>query len=190
VRPRSLPGIRVVAAIGLVVASLTGCAAIQANSRPVCGRLHPMVLSAQAVPSAPSVPCVRALPPGWHFEGFVARSGQVTFWLRSDLAGKRALQVSLVPTCSVSGMHRTDSDEPGTERFERTSRSGGTQETVWTYRDGPTCTTYRFLLPVAQSTRLLRQIESGVGLEGRRQIAQAYRRATGEPLETEAEAGS
>ena len=33
---------------------------------PVCGTGHSMILSAQAVPSAALVPCVAALPPGWH----------------------------------------------------------------------------------------------------------------------------
>jgi hypothetical protein len=176
--------------LGLVLPWLVGCEAIRANSRPLCGDLHPMVLSAEAVPTAPMVPCVRVLPAGWHFAGFVAGSGRVTFWLRSDLAGKRALEVSLAPSCATGGARRIGSDERGTTRFETTRKAGSVEETEWMYRIGRSCTTYRFLLPSGQADRLRRQIESGLTFEARGAIAASYRRATGQPLETGVRAGT
>src|SRR5205823_14387079 len=119
---------------------------------PVCDHLHPIVLSAQAVPAAQAIPCVRSLPLGWHFDGFTARSGLATFWLRSDLGGRHALEVSLGPPCATGGAAEIPSDEHGMNLFERTSTSGPTRTTVWLYPQGQACTTYRFVLPVSDSS--------------------------------------
>ena len=85
---------------------------------PVCGTGHSMILSAQAVPSAALVPCVAALPPGWHAAGANIVSGQARFWLDSDEAGAHAVTVTLSATCDTSGAQQVSSDQPGTRRFE------------------------------------------------------------------------
>jgi tRNA A-37 threonylcarbamoyl transferase component Bud32/membrane-associated phospholipid phosphatase len=87
---------------------------------PTCGTGHPIILAAQAVPSAAQVPCVAALPAGWQ-AGFPAdvTSGHATFWLDSDVAGGRAVTVTLSATCDLSGARQVLSDRPGTRRFDR-----------------------------------------------------------------------
>jgi membrane-associated phospholipid phosphatase/tRNA A-37 threonylcarbamoyl transferase component Bud32 len=85
---------------------------------PACGTGHSMILSAQAVPSAALVPCVAALPPGWHAAGADIVSGQARFWLDSDEAGAHAVTVTLSAACDTSGVRQVPSDHPGTRRFE------------------------------------------------------------------------
>src|SRR5215469_16717943 len=82
-----------------------------------CGTGHSMILSAQAVPSAALVPCVAALPSGWHTGGADIVSGRARFWLDSDQAGSRAVTVTLSATCNVSGARQVPSNQPGTRLF-------------------------------------------------------------------------
>lgn len=62
------------------------------------------VLAAQAVPSATLMPCMSDFPAGWSFAGSDIRSGRARFWLESDRAGVRAIEVELTRTCDVSGL--------------------------------------------------------------------------------------
>ena len=64
-----------------------------------------MILAAQAVPSATSVPCIASLPAGWDLGGAYVRRDKAQFWLDSDRAEPRAVDVSLLPAqaCAVTG---------------------------------------------------------------------------------------
>lgn len=62
------------------------------------------VLAAQAVPSAVLLPCIRVYPAGWGYGGSEVRTGRSRFWLNSDRAGIHAVEVSLTPSCSVTGL--------------------------------------------------------------------------------------
>ena len=63
----------------------------QGITAPSCGTGPTLILSAQAVPSAAMLPCITALPPGWHAGSADIASGHAQFWLNSDLAGRRPL---------------------------------------------------------------------------------------------------
>jgi hypothetical protein len=80
-----------------------------------------LILSAQAVPSATLVPCIAAFPSGWTYDGSRIRSGEVQFWLDSDRAGLRAVEVSLTRTCDVADAVEVTAGttEPGVRTFER-----------------------------------------------------------------------
>ncbi len=81
---------------------------------PACGGVYPqpltcgadntnaLILMAQAVPSATLVPCIAEFPAGWSYNGSRIRSGSAQFWLDSDRAGFRALEVGLTESCDVS----------------------------------------------------------------------------------------
>jgi hypothetical protein len=89
-------------------------------SAPTCGTGHPIILAAQAVPSAALVPCVAAVPAGWSVhDGADIASGYATFWLDSDVAGSQAVAITLSVTCDMSGAQEVRSDQPGTRRFDR-----------------------------------------------------------------------
>jgi tRNA A-37 threonylcarbamoyl transferase component Bud32 len=71
-------------------------------AEPSCGTSDVMVVMAQSVPSARSVPCLSALPAGWKVGGVRVRDGRSTFWFDSDQAGDRAVEVSLEPPSACS----------------------------------------------------------------------------------------
>jgi hypothetical protein len=91
-------------AVVLVAAVAGGCAA-QRHAQPSCRGSDASIflLQAQAVPSATLIPCTLPLPGGWSHGGSEIRSGLVRFWLNSDRAGDHAAELTLSPTCEVSG---------------------------------------------------------------------------------------
>jgi hypothetical protein len=62
------------------------------------------LLTAQAVPSAVLLPCIRLFPAGWSYGGSEVRSGRSVFWLNSDRAGIHALEVELTDGCDVASL--------------------------------------------------------------------------------------
>jgi hypothetical protein len=125
---------------------------------PLCGTGHPMILSAQAVPSAAWLPCISALPSGWQIGGADIVSGHARFWLDSDQIGTRAVTVTLAAACDVSGARQAPSDEPGTRRFDRAVRPGGLR--FYTFPGG--CVSYRFDFAPAGSPLLAVGVHSAV----------------------------
>ena len=75
-----------------------------------------MILSAQAVPSAALLPCIAALPSGWHPDGADIASGHARFWLDSDLAGRAAMTVTLTAACDTAGARQVRSASPAPGR--------------------------------------------------------------------------
>ena len=55
------------------------------------------------------------------------RDERARFWLNSDVAGDRAVEVTMLPRskCSVRGATEVPSDEVGTRRYERVERAAG-----------------------------------------------------------------
>jgi hypothetical protein len=116
------------------------------GDKPSCGTSEVMILMAQAVPSATSVPCIAALPAGWTLGGVRIHRGEGRFWLNSDQAGDHALEVTLRgrDTCSVDDATEVTSDEPGIRRFEQPTQLPPDLQTVRTYIAEGECVTYRF----------------------------------------------
>ena len=79
-----------------------------------CGTTDVMILMAQAVPSASSVPCVASLPAGWTLGAVAVERGRGEFTLDSDRAGKKAVVVTL--------RSRGDCRRRGAPRYRATSR--------------------------------------------------------------------
>jgi tRNA A-37 threonylcarbamoyl transferase component Bud32/membrane-associated phospholipid phosphatase len=129
---------------------------------PVCGTGHSMILAAQAVPSAALVPCVSALPNGWHLDHADIVSGHARFWLDSDQAGARAVTITLSAACDVSGAEQIPSDQPGTRRFERplSLRPQFADLRFYTFPGG--CVSYQFAFAPGVSPLLAIQVDSTV----------------------------
>jgi hypothetical protein len=90
----------------LVGATLAGCSGragdgSEANCPVEDGELF--VLMAQSVPTATLLPCIAGLPAGWLYGGADVTSEMARFWLDSDRAGMRAVEVSLTPSCRIAG---------------------------------------------------------------------------------------
>jgi hypothetical protein len=87
---------------------------------PMCGTDEVIVLMAQAVPSADAVPCLAALPAGWSVGGVSVTDRRARFWLDSDVAGDRAVEIDLRPPgdCLVDRATEVATQRPGWERFD------------------------------------------------------------------------
>jgi tRNA A-37 threonylcarbamoyl transferase component Bud32 len=129
---------------------------------PLCGTGHAMILAAQAVPSAAQLPCISALPTGWRIGGQNIASGHATFWLDSDLAGPRAVVVTLTAACDVSGARPTSSDQPGTRRFDRPSSLGDRFASLHFYTFPGGCVSYRLDFAPGASSLLATSVRSAV----------------------------
>ena len=124
-------------------------------SAPSCGTGPTMILSAQAVPSAAMLPCITALPPGWHAGGADIASGHAQFWLNSDLAGPAAITVTLTAACDTSGARQIPSGQPGMRRYEHLV-SLAPQFTAFRYYTFPGgCITYQLIFIAPGVSRAL-----------------------------------
>jgi membrane-associated phospholipid phosphatase len=144
---------------------------------PACGTGPSMILSAQAVPSAAKLPCIAALPSGWT-PGFTdIRNGHALFWLDSDLAGPRAVTITLTATCDTSGAVRVPSDQPGAERFDRplSLRPRFTLARMYIFAGG--CITYHFSFVTGAAPSLAIPIDTAISFEPRSTLVGHVQRA-------------
>jgi hypothetical protein len=143
------------ALLGAVALSLSGCSLKfdvsgggpvgEAECRPPGERLNgPMVLMAQAVPTATLLPCLRTTPIGWSTGPLTARRGHAEFALNSDRYGQKAVLVTLSARCDLSGSTVQTSDEPSTRRYERVERLTPAYAGSRFYVFPGGCVTYRF----------------------------------------------
>jgi hypothetical protein len=183
---------RLLAATACGLAALTAlsaCGAVHENTRPLCRYSNPTVLMAQSVPGASLIPCVRSLPAGWHFDGLTATSRQSRFWLDSDTAGRRALEVVLERRCPEGRARAVKSDEAHTKLSERIDRVRPTYVAEWFYRFEGGCATYRLALSAGAVPSALRAVRAGVSFISRRAVADVYTARAGRPLDAPSRSG-
>jgi hypothetical protein len=103
-----------IASTGLVLAGCT-VATNEGNAEVSCtlGEDTVFVLVAQAVPTATLVPCILEFPAGWSYGGSDVRRGLARYWLSSDRAGVRSVEIALSPSCDVTGLE--ERVDPATE---------------------------------------------------------------------------
>jgi len=147
------------------------------EDKPACGTGKVMIVMAQAVPSATSVPCVAALPAGWTVGGVKAGRGLGQFWLDSDQAGEHAVDVTLRPesACVLQGTHEVTSDEVGMRRFELpTALPPGLRSTRMYVTDGQ-CVTYRFAFDGDVNATVIAVLDAALGFQPRDELVQVVR---------------
>jgi hypothetical protein len=103
----------------VLVNSDTTLTPLAINNLTCDGRVEPLWLAAQAVPTASYVPCVRRLVPGWTFARANARNGWFSFSLNHDRSGADAMKVRLTSRCPTDGAVERPSGVPQVRRFER-----------------------------------------------------------------------
>ena len=81
-----------------------------------------IVLMAQAVETASRLPCLDAVPLGWHLSEVQVRDGSGRFWLDSDRDGERAIEVALTASCDTRRATEIPSDREDVRRLERVTR--------------------------------------------------------------------
>jgi serine/threonine protein kinase len=153
---------------------------IPLDRRPDCGTDDAMVLIAQSVPTATSVPCVGTLPAGWRHGGVRVRRHRTVFWLDSDRAGDRAVEVTLErhSECDVSDAVRVPSDELGAIRYERPERLPPTLRSTRIYLFSGGCVTYRFAFGEDATPVLSFEADQALAFQPREELAAEVRADT------------
>jgi hypothetical protein len=175
---------RVLLAGGVLIGGLLALAAtfnlfvpaeLAGNGTPSCGTDNVVVLMAQSVPTASSVPCLAALPAGWELGGVAIKRGESRFWLDSDLGGRKAVTVTLLPPsgCRTDEAVEVLSEEPGMQRFEEPERLPPELRTTRYYRFAGGCVTYEFDFGAEADTQLLFAADSALSFQPRRTLVEA-----------------
>lgn len=140
--------------------------------RPDCGGGNRIfALAAQAVPSATVLPCLDNLLTGWDYDGMETTHGRFRFWLDSDRAGVRSVEVTLVASCDVSDAIEVapGPDEAGTRRFEEPISLAPTfaAQRFYTFPGGCVQVSYRF---ATDDSVLVLQADQAIGFRPRQPI--------------------
>jgi hypothetical protein len=154
---------------------------IDPNGTPSCGTSSLMILIAQSVPAATSVPCIASLPAGWRLGGLHVVHGRAEFWLDSERGGKHAVEVNLVPAraCDLTGATEVASDEVGTRRFEHPNRLPPRLESTRFYTFPGGCVTYRYAFTGPASASLLFDADTALAFEARAVLVAKVRVSSG-----------
>jgi len=152
----------------------------EVTKSPTCGTGNIMILIAQSVPTATSVPCIANLPAGWSVGGAEVETGATRFWLDSAIAGERAVEATLQPpeACSVEGATEVPSDEVGMRRFERPEQLTPDLVTTRYYTFVGGCVTYEFSFGGDASTALLFEADTALSFESREVLVEDVGRRT------------
>jgi hypothetical protein len=144
------------------------------TGRPECGTDNVMILMAQAVPSATSVPCIDALPAGWELGSVSIRRDRGRFWLDSDIAGSRAVQVTLSPpeACNIGNAVGIPSDEPGVRRFEQPEQLPPELMSTRYYVFDGGCVTYRFDFDEEATASLMFDVDRALAFQPRETLVE------------------
>ena len=150
---------------------------------PSCGTNNAMILMAQAVPTAMSLPCVRSLPAGWELGGADVRRGRARLWLDSDRAGNRAVEVTLLPSgrCGPTDpSSEVPSDEVGEQRFDIPDPAGKPRTSTRAYVSPGGCVTYRFAPAAARDWALVGEAEQALSFQFRVPVVMEVWKRTGQ----------
>lgn len=146
-----------------------------------------LILLAQAVPSATLVPCVENYPPGWLLDGVpVVRSGFGQFTLTSDIAGPRAVSVTLTRTCDVGdAISQNDLGAPGTRRWFEflhppSFEAGYDLLQYYVFEGG--CVTYHYTFQPGTPGTFVAEVDSSLGFVRRVEVAEFVREEFGQTL--------
>jgi hypothetical protein len=172
---------RVVMAIGIALLSVLALtnvyrlftpAELEIGSAPLCGRTNVMILMAQAVPTATSVPCIASLPAGWDVGGVRVHRNDGRFWLDSDQAGNHAVEVRLRPpgACRIDEATEVLSTEPGWRAFEEPTQLPPGLRSMRTYLSEGACVTYRFEFGGDVSASTAFALQAALGFQPRDEL--------------------
>ena len=151
------------------------------ESVPTCGTSDVMVLMAQSVPDAVSVPCIASLPAGWELGGVSIHDDEGRFWLSSDRGGSHAVDVRLrrPEACTVEGATAVPTDEVGTRRFEEPERLPPDLRSTRYYLFEGGCVTYEFAFAGDASASLMFDADNALAFQPRSVLVDEVRDRSG-----------
>jgi len=136
------------------------------------------------VPSATMIPCISELPAGWSFSGSEFGDGASRFWLDSDRAGLRAVEVDLTATCDTSEAVAIppSPDEAGAHVYtEPIALRPALQANRYIVFPGG-CVTYRYRFRADASTTLSLEAEEALSFFPRVALVKQVREFLGQTL--------
>jgi hypothetical protein len=167
--------------VGIALLILPACGGRQYQQATCSPNDTALVLAAQAVPSATLLPCIQSFPAGWIFGGSDVRNGLDRFWLDSDRAGPRAVEVSLIRSCDVSkGVEVTPApDEAGTRRFEEPINLPPNFQAIRYYVFPGGCVSYRYDFASGASSTLVFEADQALSFSPRSVFVKKVQEDTG-----------
>jgi len=164
------------------VALLPACAGTYLHE-PTCGGkdAKALILAAQAVPSATLVPCIAEFPSGWSYDGSRIGSGSAQFFLDSDRAGIRALEVTLTAWCDVSNAIEVTAgvNQPGVRVYEEPISLPPTFQVNRYLRFSGGCVTNKFRFATGASATLALEAQQALSFVSRSVLVERAREETG-----------
>jgi hypothetical protein len=109
------------------------------------------------------------------FDSSEIKSRKAVFWMDSDRAGMKAVEVTLTRSCDPSGTP-IPSDEPGTRLFVRSETDGTRYIGTRYYLFPGGCITYDVDLPKQQAPVLSTEVSTAIGMFRRAALLEAARR--------------
>jgi membrane-associated phospholipid phosphatase/serine/threonine protein kinase len=169
--------IGVVFAVSQTVSMLKPAHDVEVSATPDCGTGNLMILMAQSVPSATSIPCIATTPAGWTPGDVHVQRGRTSFSLDSDQAGDDAVEVVFGPrgSCDIAGAQEVPTDEEGTVRYETPEQIRPELVGRRTYRFPGGCTTYRYAFERGEASALLFAVDQALGFQDRESLVRAVR---------------
>lgn len=166
---------RVLALLTVLGLLAAGCST-SAVSLPSCTQDEDSIfaLTAQAVPSATQLPCIKSLPAGWSFSGSLIRNGSAQFWLDSTIAGVHAVEVALRPSCETGAAVRVPPapDEVGMRSYVEPDLPPGFSGARFLLFEGG-CVAYRYRFTGSAPPTLVLEAEEALSFVPRGAIVAA-----------------
>jgi hypothetical protein len=185
-------GLRGWIALVLAWAALAGCGSIYLGPAgpdpavvplrcvPPRGQVSDMlVLLAQALPDAPAVPCLRAIPLDWTMQVFEVHDGGARVRLAYVPQPDQSVTLGLTARCDLDGAAETPTDQPGMRRYDRPRRDGSHYAEERFYVTPEVCTAFRFDLRGTGAASLAAEIWTNLGFVTREVLDRQLREHTG-----------
>jgi membrane-associated phospholipid phosphatase/tRNA A-37 threonylcarbamoyl transferase component Bud32 len=149
---------------------------------PSCGTGDVMVLMAQTVPSATSLPCLTSVPAGWGVAGVHMARGEARFSIASDdQGGHQVAEATLLPAeaCTVADAVEVPSEKTDMRRFESPAQDPPNLRTTRYYLFDGGCVRYHFAFHGDTNPALMSAANSALAFQPRVALVDEVRSHTG-----------
>jgi membrane-associated phospholipid phosphatase len=165
-------------AVGASVYRLLIPVQLSLGRQPACGTNNVMVLMAQAVPTAETVPCVVAVPTGWNIRAVEVERGRGHFEMA---APDHVVVVTLRPPgrCSVDDATEVPSDQLDMRRYEQVTQLPPNVRATRTYVAAGACVTYSYQFDGEDDASLIVELDPALGFQPRAELVDAVSERTG-----------
>ena len=167
-----------VVVVPLVLNLLTPAHALGIDGKPSCGTGDVMILMAQTVPEATSVPCLATLPAGWDLGGVEVEDGKGTVLARLRPRGRPRRRSDAAARATSAGSRaraRFRATKPGSGATNGSSNFRPTCAARATTSFPGGCVTYEFAFDGRASASLIFDADSALAFQPRHTLVASVR---------------